>query len=67
MVDLVGGKGDRSMWGLWGRVEGMVSWGDGGRGEGGEDLWDIRKGTVYDGSMTICQLTAGVACEEDGR
>ena len=59
MVDLVGGERDRSMRGLWGRMDRMVS------GKGGGNLWNIGKGTVYDGGVAIRQLAAGVACEEN--
>ena len=65
MVDLVRGEGNRSMWGLWGKKSGMVSWGDGGCGEGHGNLWDIGKGAVYDEGVSVCQLTTGVACKED--
>lgn len=64
MVDLVGGEGDRSMRGLWWRMDRVISWGDGSCGEGDGNLWDVRKSTVYDGGVAICQLTTGVACEE---
>ena len=65
MVDLVGGEGDRSMGGLWGRMDGMVSWGNGGCGEGDGNLWNIGKGTIYGGGVAIRQLAAGVAYEEN--
>lgn len=61
MVDLVGGEGDRSMRGLWGRVGWVVSRGDGGGCKRGSDLGDIRRGTVGDGGMAIGQLATGVA------
>ena len=64
MVDLVGGEGDRSMWGLRGGLGGVVSPGDGGGCERGSDLGDIRRGTVDDGGMTIWQLATGVALNE---
>ena len=65
VVDLVGGEGDRSVWGLWGRVDWMVAWGNGGGRERDGNLWDIGRGTVGDGGVAICQLTAGVAWEEN--
>lgn len=52
------------MRGLWGRVDGMVSWGDRGSGEGDGNLWDTGKGPVYDGGVAIRQLTTGVAYGE---
>jgi hypothetical protein len=60
VVDLVGGEGDRSMRRLWGRMNGMVAWKNGGRSEGGRNLWDIGEGAVGDGGVAIWQLTAGV-------
>lgn len=64
MIDLVGGEGDRSMRGLWGRMDEVVAWWDGGCSKRNGNLWDIGKGTVNDGCVTVCQLTTGVAYEE---
>ena len=58
MVDLVGGKGDRSVWGLWGRVSWVVTWGDGSGGERDGNLWNIGRGTVDGGGVAVGQLTA---------
>lgn len=60
VVYLVGGEGDRSVWGLWGWVGWVIAWGDRGGGEGAGNLWDAGRGTIDDGGVTICQLTAGV-------
>ena len=65
VVDLVGGEGDRSVRGLWGRVSLVVTRGDGGGGERDGNLWDVGRGAVDYGGVAICQLTAGVACEEN--
>ena len=64
VVDLVGGEGDGSMWGLRGRVGCVVTWGDGGGGESG-DLRDIGRSTIDDGGVAICQLTTGIACKKN--
>lgn len=43
----------------------MIAWGGGGSGERDDNLWDIGRGTIDDGGVAICQLTAGVACKEN--
>lgn len=64
VVDLVRGEGDGSMWGLRGWVGGVVARRDGGSGERDGNLWDVGRGTVDDGSVSICQLATGVSCKE---
>lgn len=64
MIDLVGSKGNRSMRGLWGRMDEVVALRDGGCGKRDGNLWDIGRSTVDGGCVTICQLTTGVAYEE---
>lgn len=53
VVDLVGGEGDRSMRGLRGRMNGVVTWRNGGRSERSGNLWDTGEGAVGDGGVAI--------------
>ena len=65
MVDLIRGEGYRSVWGLWGWMGRVIAWGNGSGGERDGNLWDTVRGTIDDGGVAVCQLTAGVACKEN--